>query len=156
MNTDDTIRLIIARPDYFAELDNPSETIQLAAVQIEPHNLAYISDPSFEVSMTAILCNAWAIQHIKDPAPDLQLAAVEMDPRTIGCIADPCLEAQFTAVEMNGYVVDYLDDPPVAVAARAARWFALPAHCCFPLLGLPPRVKHLAEQYRFASGWYAF
>ena len=50
-------------------IENPSEEVQMLAVQQDPSVLSYIKNPSEEVQMLAVQQNPRAIKYIKNPTP---------------------------------------------------------------------------------------
>jgi hypothetical protein len=70
-------------------IDNPSEEVQLMAVNENPYSIKYIQNPSQEVQLAAVEKNPYSIREIKNPSERVQLVAVKKNPRSILFIENP-------------------------------------------------------------------
>ena len=70
-------------------IDNPSQEIQLAAVEKWSYSIQYIQNPSQEVQLAAVKKWSFSIQYIKNPSEKVQLVAVKKDSRVIRHIKKP-------------------------------------------------------------------
>ena len=100
---------------------NPSERVQLAAVNRNGNAIQYIKNPSEEVQLEAVREYGQAIQYIKNPSEAVQLAAVKKYGYTIQYIKNPSEEVQLAAVRQNGYVIKFIDNPSEEVQLEAVK-----------------------------------
>jgi len=78
-------------------IDNPSEALQLAAVERHGYAIQYIKNPSEALQLTAVNKNGYVIRYIKNPSEALQLAAVKQDRYAIRYIKNPSEAVQLAA-----------------------------------------------------------
>jgi hypothetical protein len=76
---------------------NPSEEVQLAAVQEIGSAIKYIKNPSEAVQLAAVQKDGFAIYHITNPSEAVQLAAVRQNGRVIDYIKNPSEAVQLAA-----------------------------------------------------------
>lgn len=117
----DMIADIKKDPRKIAEIDNPIESLQLAAIEysstasilvgipalttnaqiaaVKKWNdaLRHIENPSRVVINTAVKSSAYAIRYVNTPSRRLQLMAVKQNPNIIYYIGTPCVEAELLA-----------------------------------------------------------
>ena len=108
------------------KIEDPSETVQIAAVKKNPQELQYIKDPSEKVQLLAVTQDSHklfkrgyspagnydnAIQWIKDPSEKVQLAAVTKFGYAIQNIEDPSEKVQLAAVTADPTAIQYIKDP---------------------------------------------
>ena len=70
-------------------IPNPSEKVQLAAVERTPLSIRYIKNPSEKVQLAAVKEWSYSILYIKNPSEKVQLVAVKKDSRLIQYIENP-------------------------------------------------------------------
>ena len=112
---------------------NPSEELQLIAVNHDGRCLAYIRNPTPAVQMAAVKNWSTAIKYVADPCPEMQLMAVLQNYSDIRHIAKPTEEAQLVAVIRHTEnkrrhlfefdFLDYVNEPCYAARlATAGQW----------------------------------
>ena len=69
-------------------IKNPSEAVQLAAVEYEGLTLDYIENPTENVQFQAIEYDPWNLACIKNPLPDVVIKAIESDVEILDSIED--------------------------------------------------------------------
>jgi len=92
-------------------IKNPSEAMQLAAVNQNGDAIQYIKNPSEDVQLAAVQQDARAIRYIKNPSEAMQLAAVQQDARAICYIKNPSEAMQLSAVQQDGHAIQYIKNP---------------------------------------------
>ena len=96
---------------YLPLIKNPSEAVQLVAVNQDGHAIYYIKNPSEDVQLAAVKQNVWAIDDIKNPSEAMQLAAVNRNGNAIQYIKNPSEDVQLAAVNQDGYAIRYIKNP---------------------------------------------
>ena len=142
-------------PYAIVNIDNPSTSMQLAAVSIDGNVIEYIKNPSDKVAFAAVNQIVSAIQYVENPSEDLQLMAVKKSPSVIVYIDNPSLEIQLTAVKIDARVLWDIRNPhpkvkQLLVQAREGGSAALKARMSESYLAeaLKP------DQYRqYVKGW---
>ena len=100
---------------YYGEL--PKET-QLKVVNEDSYYaIQHIKNPSEEVQLVAVNKDYYAIQHIENPSERVQLVAVNLKPRTIRYIENPTERVQIAAVNNYRYAIQYIENPSEKVVA---------------------------------------
>lgn len=118
------IECILNDPLNIRYIFNPSEKVQLLAVNIDSYgeSLKYIKDPCLEVQLKAVGKSGRNIRYIKDPCLEVQLKAIEENHHSIKFIKDPCLEVQLAVIERGkGLSIQYFRDPCLEVQLAAVR-----------------------------------
>jgi hypothetical protein len=113
---------LAAVEDYPASieyLENPSEKVQLATVKKNGANLVYITDPSDEVMRVAITHTPAVIEHFEHPAEHLQLIAINENPRNIQYIENSTEKVQLIAVNAKGHYIEFISNPTEKVQLAA-------------------------------------
>ena len=108
--------LIKKQGKYIRFIDEPSEQLQLAAVEQEGAAIKHIIDkgitPSEQVQLAAVKQNAGAIDLIENPSENVQLAAVQQYGGVIFYIyrkgITPSEQVQLAAVQQNRSVIKYI------------------------------------------------
>ena len=88
-----------------------NESVQLAAIKINPFNIQYIDDPSEAVQLKAVTCFGMTLQCIAKPTYAVQLAAVKTAGQAIKYINNPTEELQLISVEQLGNNIDCIGVP---------------------------------------------
>jgi len=94
-------------------IDNPCEVVQCAACEHQGNALVYIKNPSSLAQLIAVNQNGWALSHIKNPTEEMQLAAVSNVGESIQLIENPSKEVQIAAVTKYKYAFQYIKKPCV-------------------------------------------
>ena len=102
-------------------IDNPSEAVQLSAVQSDWKSIQFIKNPTVLVQLAAVQENGWAIYYIKNPDLPVQLAAVQQNGNAIEFITNPRIEVQMAAVQQNGWAIEYIKNPRLEVQLAAVQ-----------------------------------
>jgi len=102
-------------------IKNPSEAVQMATVQQNGYAIQYIKNPSEAMQMAAVRQDGFAIKFIKNPSEAMQLAAVRNNGCAIYYIETPSEAMQMAAVQQNGYAIQYIKNPSEAVQIAAVR-----------------------------------
>jgi hypothetical protein len=89
----------------------PSEKVQLVAVQKNAHLIKVIQNPSEQVQLAAVQREGYVIQFIQNPSEQVQLAAVQQEGDTIQYIENPSEQVQLAAVQENGNAIKYIENP---------------------------------------------
>ena len=110
---------VLKYPFAIQYINNPSEKVQLAAVNQNGYAIKYINNPSEKVQLAAINQNGYAIEYIKDPSEKVQLAAINQNGYAIEYIKDPSEKVQLAAVNQNGYAIKYINNPSEKVQLAA-------------------------------------
>tara|TARA_Y100000389_G_scaffold177617_1_gene190038 strand:- start:1464 stop:1868 length:405 start_codon:yes stop_codon:yes gene_type:complete len=85
LNDDDVtemerIDFVINYPESIEKIINPSERVQLAAVETDGTAIQYIDDPTEAVKLAAINKDSYAIKYIDFPSDELKLIALIDNP----------------------------------------------------------------------------
>ena len=100
-------------------IKNPSEAVQMAAVNQNGHTIQYIKNPTEAVQMTAVNKNGLTIKHIPNPGEAVQMAAVNKNGLAIGYISNPSEAVQLAAVNRNGFALRHIKNPSEAIQMAA-------------------------------------
>lgn len=92
----------------------------IKAVNAGWNNLAYIRNPSTELSKLALQQAGWAIKYVTNPSEELQLLAVRKNFDAIKFIKNPFETVQEEAVRISYDALRYIKDP-----ARTAELIAI-------------------------------
>ena len=109
------------------DIRNPSNAVQLAAVQQDGYVIKHIMNPSEALQLAAVQQDGWAIQSIENPSEAVKLAAVQEDGYAIRHIKNPSEAVQLAAVQRHGCAIKYIENPSEAVQLAAVRrnWRAI-------------------------------
>ena len=99
----------------FQYIKNPTEQMNLQAVQIDGELIRFIKDPSEKVKLAAVTQDGDALRYIKDPTEQMKLIAVSNSPYVISSIASPSEKIQLFAVNKDP---DSLQNFPVFPTER--------------------------------------
>lgn len=106
-------------------LDFLSEEEQLKLIYTDPHNIKYISNPSEKLQLEAINKNCCVIFYIKNPSEQVQLESVKQNPCMLLYILDkgiiPSKQVQLEAVKKGSYIIYYIENPPEQVQLSAVK-----------------------------------
>ena len=116
---------IIITPNYIGDIKNPSEDLQLAAVQRSGYAIQYIKNPSESIQIAAVQENGLAIGFIDNPLEPTQIAAVQQNGYAIEYIFKkgivPSEDVQLAAVKENGDSIKFIDNPSEIVQLAAVQ-----------------------------------
>jgi len=128
-------------------IDNPSEAVQLAAVQQNGNAIKYIIRkgiiPSERVQLAAVQQDWFAIEYIDNPSEEVQLAAVQQNLYVIGDIKNPNESVQITAVQQDGTAIRYIENPSERVQLAAVQQ---DGSAIKYIKNPTPKVKKLADE----------
>ena len=105
--------------NYFPLMKNPSEKVQLAAVNYRSENISLIKNPSEAVQVTAVSRWPPLIHRIKNPSEKVQLAAITENPHTIEHIKNPTDKVQLAAVTQYGIAIKHIKNPDEKIQLAA-------------------------------------
>ena len=89
-------------------IPNPSEAVQLKAVNQEIWNVKYIMYPTEKVQLVAIGVSGIGIGFIKKPSEMVQLKAVSIDGDVLGQIAHPTERVIIEAIRQDKRAIQYV------------------------------------------------
>ena len=122
-NEQQLINKVLNNPVIIRVIDNPSEKVQLAAVNQNGNVIGYIIEkgiiPSEKVQLAAVNQNGWAIEFIKNPSEKVQLAAVNKSSFAIKYIDNPSEKVQLAAIKQNGWAIEFIKNPSEDVQIAA-------------------------------------
>jgi hypothetical protein len=107
--------------DFIHYIDNPSEDIQLAAVEKNGYAIKWINNPSEDIQLAAVKQDVYAIIWINNPSEDIQLAAVEKNGHVIRWIKNPSEDVQLAAVKHDGCAIRWIKNPSEDVQLAAVK-----------------------------------
>jgi hypothetical protein len=100
------------RDDTISYIKAPSEAVQLAAVKKCGRAIGYIKDPSEEVKLAAVKQDGYALLDIKNPGEALQLIALKQaNSNLFGFIKRPSEAVQLAALELNSRAIKNIKNP---------------------------------------------
>ncbi len=100
-------------------ISNPTERIQLIAVNQYGRSLRLIKNPSLAVQLAAVRKDGTAIQFVDNPSEELQLEAVKQNGGAIKYLNSPSQAVQLAAVRQKGYVIVAIENPSEKVQIAA-------------------------------------
>lgn len=115
------MKMIMQNPSSIKTIPNPSEALQLAAVNLLSATLGFIENPTEKVQIAAVGKYGPAIRYIDNPSEAVQLAAVENNGHAIEYIENPSEKVQIAAVRQNGYALESIKDPSDEVKIEALK-----------------------------------
>lgn len=99
---DEIFKIAFKKNKNFIEfIKNPSEKIQLSAVEYNGDLIAYIKNPSKKVELAAFNNNPMTIQFIKNPSEEMQLKAVREHSWLIEYIENPSEKVKLESSTKN-------------------------------------------------------
>jgi hypothetical protein len=111
-NPSEDVQLVAVNSDPYSiqYIKNPPESVQLSLVSKMGHLIEYIKNPSEAVQLVAVRHDL-AIQYINNPSEEVQLTSVSHNPHSIKYINNPSEEVQLAAVRKNPYAIQYIENP---------------------------------------------
>ena len=80
---------------YIRNIENPSEELQLAAVNFNPMAIKYIKSPTEKVCLEAVSHNGKTLKYVRNQTVELCKAAVKEDRRALYYVKKECLTEEF-------------------------------------------------------------
>jgi hypothetical protein len=108
-------------PNLLRYMDNPKEAVQLAAVKRCAGAFQYLKDknPSEAVQLLAVKKDPFMIEYVKNPSEALQLIAVRKDIETISSIKNPTEKIQMMVINLNPSMIRHIAHPTEQVQFKA-------------------------------------
>ena len=88
-------------PLAISNIQNPTETAQLAAIQSDPDAIEYIDDPSKRVQLQSVNQKPTSIQFIRNPSEETQIMVMNKTPENFYMIKNPTEHVQLMAIKYN-------------------------------------------------------
>lgn len=105
--------IIDASGEYIKEIENPSEKLQLIAVEDSGLYLQYIKNPTRKVIIAALEDDGHALKYVKNPDIGMQLAAVRTNGMALQYIKDPDNRVANAAISERGDAIQFIEWPTV-------------------------------------------
>lgn len=102
-------------------IKNPSEEIQIAAVQADVENIQLIKNPSEEIQTVIVSTNGAAIRFLKNPTEEIQIIAVKQDGLALAEIKNPSEKVQLAAVDNAPGMIETIKNPSEKVQLVAIK-----------------------------------
>ena len=108
---------------YLSQIPDPSEEIQLTAVEADPDSLRYIDNPTLNVQKRAVGAaehEGWEyqpasqphmLQFINNPHPKIQKICILAEPRHVQFVDNPDKDVQMYVVKEDPGLLGYINDP---------------------------------------------
>lgn len=109
MTEQELMKKVKENPEYISEIENPSEAVQLAAVQQDGYVIKYIKNPSEAVQLAAVEYEGLTLDYIDNPTENVQFKAVEDDPWNLASIKNPISEVVLNALEADVDILDSIE-----------------------------------------------
>ena len=119
MTTEQYMNMIRNNPYVIGRIENPTEEMQLLAVQLNGQALQYITNTSPAVQEAAIANTARAIQFIENPSEDIKLQAVRAGWNNLSYLDNPSQELIDAALDQSGWAIKYIKDADHDLQLRA-------------------------------------
>lgn len=108
---DALLKTVITFSSIIEDIDNPSEELQLAAIQIHGTNIVYIKNPTEKVKLTAVKRDGNSIKYIENPNEELQVIAIQQDPELIQYIENPTENVQTYIINNTPHLSEKIKNP---------------------------------------------
>ncbi len=105
------VQIVSNDPNVIGSIRNPSEKVQLAAVEKDFYSLEFIKNPTEKVQMSVITRNPTMIELIKNPTEKVQLATIQSNSSLIRLMVNPTEKVQLAAIENNIRRIQYIKNP---------------------------------------------
>lgn len=124
--SDSKLREIIIK-DYklIEKVTNPSENLQIFAINRNPDAILYIENASEKAWKTAIKKKPILIENLYDPPESIQLTAVKSDPTAIKHIDNPSKRTQLYVVKLNPEYIALIKNIDTDVACKCIDLYGL-------------------------------
>ena len=103
--------IVKKEPTYLCLFEKPSEAAIREAIDIDPYTIEYIDNPTEEMQMKAINGNVWALEKIKGLKSSMTLRAIDIEPQAIVMIPDPDEKLQIEVVKKESSAIRWLENP---------------------------------------------
>ncbi len=107
------------RHPVIAHIQNPSEEVQIASVDISAYSIKSIKNPTEKVQLVVIEEDANFIEYITSPSEKVQLMAVRKKPSSIKFIENPSEKVQLMAVKKQTSAIELIKNPTLKVTLIA-------------------------------------
>lgn len=108
-------------PENIKDIDNPSERIQIAAIEKDASLIKHIQNPTERASLLAVEKDTSTIQYIKDPSEKVQMTAIDKDASAIRYISNPSESVKLKTVEIRPDMIRYINNPSEKIQLTAVR-----------------------------------
>ncbi len=106
-------------PVSVQHIKNPTEKVQLTAIENDPYSIRFIKNPTEKIQLAAIKKNPQKIAHIENPTEKVQLQSISKDPRIIRHIENPTEKVQLQSISKNPELIGYIKNPTPKVIQLA-------------------------------------
>lgn len=122
-NPSESIQMAAVQQNPWAllQIENPAEAVKLEAVGRKAEMYKYIENPTEDFKLKVVKKNGAAIRYMLEPSEEIQVAAVDQDPWAIKRIYNPFESAQLKAVQKIGRTVQTIKNPTSAVELAAVK-----------------------------------
>lgn len=118
---EELIDVVTKDPDNIYWVEDPSETLQLAAINADCWAIGRIKNPTLAAQLAAVNINAPTISRIKNPFYEVQVLAVTKHDDSIRYINNPTEEIMLLAVKQDGYNICNIKNPSERVQIEAIK-----------------------------------
>lgn len=98
-------------PRYLSAIREPTEKVQLAAVQKNPECIRHIAEPTEKVQHMAVQRSPDIFRQIRQPEESVRLAAVQAKGENIRYVSAPSEAVQLAAVRNDPMNIRYIENP---------------------------------------------
>jgi hypothetical protein len=105
------VQIVSNDPSIIGSIRNPSEKVQLAAVEKDFYSLEFIKNPTEKVQLFVITRNPNMIELIKNPTEKVQLATIKGNSSLIRLMVNPTEKVQLAAIENSIRRIQYIKNP---------------------------------------------
>ena len=102
-------------------IKNPTEAVQLKAVESRGLCIKYIENPTEAVQLKVVSNIGHYIKHIKNPSEAVKIAAVGQNGYSLRCIQDPSEELKILGIKQTGCAIQFIENPSEELKMLAAR-----------------------------------
>jgi TPR repeat protein len=104
-----------------AYIKNPTEKVQLEAVKKGGSSLSYVKKSSEKVQLEAVRHSANALKYINKPSEKVQIEAVKRYASALAYIKNPSKKVQLEAVIHNGTSINHIKEPSEKIQIEAVK-----------------------------------
>lgn len=121
MTEQEQIQRVSMVPFSIRDIENPSEKVQLAALERNIYAFSSIQNPTFFVQLETIKKIGALIRYIKSPEQAIKKAAVQQNGTCIQYIVSPDEEIKILAVQQKGEAIEYIQNPSEEIQIAAVK-----------------------------------
>ena len=103
--------MVSKNADLIAHIKNPSEALQMMAINQKPSVINGIKNPCLNARWTAVSSEPTLIIHMKNPDERTQHVAIKRNPELIKNLKSPCPNAQKQAVAQKPQLITSIKEP---------------------------------------------